>query len=83
MLIDLNLYKHHLPTIKGMLDTRRYTDPNELVSEMAIATHCHIIVCLYYTAHFVGLIPSLTKSLEINKDFYNIKEIVGWPLKLN
>ena len=82
MLIDLNNYLTNLKTIKGMLDFRDFEDPNDLISEMALATGCHVIVCIYYTAHYTTFTPLLERCLETNKKFYHITEIRGWPLNL-
>lgn len=80
MKIDLSLGQVHLKTIKGMIEHREYEDVGELVGDMANATQCHIIICIYYTMHFAGRTPKLEKSLATCMEFYRIKEIIGWPL---
>ena len=80
MRVDLALYTVHLKTIKGMLENRVYTTPREIVSEMALATQCPVIVVLHYVAHLTSMTPELEESIKRVKEFYQIKEIIGWPL---
>ncbi len=80
MRIDLTHYLVHLTTIKSMLENREYEAPAELVSDMSIATQCPVIVCLYYVAHLTSLTPDLVHNINVVKEIYQIKEIIGWPL---
>lgn len=82
MTINLSDSLVHLSTIKRMIDNREYGNVSEIVSDMALATQCHILVCLYYTMHFVGETEQLKNEADVVKKFYKIKEIKGWPLGL-
>lgn len=82
MTIDLNKDKPSLKIIKSMLDSRKYKDPDELIGEMANATQSHIIVCVYYTMHYKGRLPSLEKHLASLIKFYRYPTIIGWPLEI-
>lgn len=77
MRIDISFYKHALPTIKSMMESRRYDKSTDLVSEMAIATGCPVIVCLHFIGHIKGYDEHLNNYIDRVKSFYRIESVEG------
>ena len=81
MRVDISLYTIHLKTIQAMLKTHEYEHPTDLTSQIALATGTPVLACLYYIAHLVGMDDKTQGYIDRVTKFYNIKEVLGWPLQ--
>lgn len=77
MQLDLNLYKHWIPTIESILQVNSNTPSEELVSVCAMVTFCHVIVVSYYIASIRGMTPEMTRKINFLKDYYSCDSVLG------
>lgn len=77
MKLDLNSYSINRPYIQSYYkeNKHRYKNISELLSSVAVGTHCPLIVLAHFLAEDIGYIPELNDLIVRLTLFYRYTEI--------
>lgn len=58
--------------IKTWLKNNEGKDPLLLIPEIAVASHCHILIVSHFVGDVVGFTPELLAKIEVLEKFYKV-----------